>query len=393
MNQTMHAELSRLSSLIDLIYQGATAMNRWQEVLPAIANWLDSRTGLLFTPLHTPEQGGFQMVHQIPQSALELWNTKYAGQDLWTNNAVARGLVVEGNILLGQELVPQGELIASHFYQEFLSRLNIAHLLTGIVFGIGPESIATICSFHRFEDEEPFSESQKEKLSLLVPHISRALGVMFRLRDAEFKVASTLAALDRLPIGVLLFGTDGGVTFANSLAKSILDQQDGLRLRNRPGLGDSADVLASDHSFQNLLDEAIREAISPDILSTRHFSRAVAITRPSGRASFLLNFSSLPASNEFGMGWDAPRAIVFISDSATPIKLNNELLKSAYGLSAAEIRVAELVADGFSLQEIAKQHGRSVNTIKTQLKQIYEKTGTNSRARLVKLLIALAAAE
>ncbi len=76
-----------------------------------------------------------------------------------------------------------------------------------------------------------FSLEDKQKLSLLLPHLSRALGVMFKLRDAEFKVASTLAALDSVATGILLLGQGDGVVFANRAARSLLADEDGLALR------------------------------------------------------------------------------------------------------------------------------------------------------------------
>ena len=67
------------------------------------------------------------------------------------------------------------------------------------------------------------------------------------------------------------------------------------------------------------------------------------------------------------------------------------MLQSTYGLTPSEIRTAELVAEGEVLEEVARKLDLSVNTIKSQLNQIYAKTNTNSRAKLVKLLVVLTA--
>lgn len=387
-NLTELAHLSELSELIDLIYQGATEISGWHQALPAMADWLDASAAILYTPMHTPDSGGFQFPYQIPQSMLDLWSTQFVGQDPWTNSAVARGLAVEGNVLLGQDLVPQEELVLTHYYQDFLARFDTAHLLTSVVFGFGPDQITVICSFVRRINDVPFSQEQKEKLALLLPHLSRALGVMFRLRNAEFKVASSLAALDRLNNGVLLIGAEGEVTFANKAALSILKQQDGLQLLQ--GKRNFAGLFSTHDKTQHALIAAIREAISPDILTTQHFSRAVCVPRPSGLAPYTLNFSSLPLSNEFGLGDETPHAIAFLTDGAAIVQIDIELLKSFYGLTQAEAQLAAIMVDGGSLGEIAEQANVSVNTVKTQLGQIYAKTNTNSRTKLVRLLMSLA---
>lgn len=384
--------LASLSKLIDLIYQGATDLAAWQRVPDHLGEWMQASACTIFTPMHTPDKHGF-MVTNLSPSTMELWATKYQAHDIWAQRGFEKGYLVTGNVGRDQDLLSEQEFLESTIYKELFKPLDIGRLLTGVVFGAENKDIVpVICSFNR-PFNLPFTQQDVDKLELILPHISRALGVMFRLRDAEFRVATSMAALNRLPSGVFLLDADGGVTFANHAAKRILDRGDGLRLRNRPGVGGFADLLAVGMQFQSLLEDAVRDSISPEILSTRHFSRAVTIPKISGKPPFVLHFSSLPAHNEFGVGGSTPRAIAFLSDSATPIRMNADLLKSAYSLTKAEIRTAELVSDGFSLEDAAKQLDVSVNTIKSQLRQIYGKTNTNNRAKLVKLLLALAPAE
>ncbi|MGH0052757.1 MAG: response regulator transcription factor, partial [Sphaerochaetaceae bacterium] len=57
-----------------------------------------------------------------------------------------------------------------------------------------------------------------------------------------------------------------------------------------------------------------------------------------------------------------------------------------YGLSFREEEVLQLVAAGFSNQEIAKQLYISTNTVKTHIKNIYAKMGVNNRLQLFSLL-------
>ncbi len=383
-------ELARLSELIDLIYQGATDFSAWQLAAREISAWIGSSTGAILTPTHTPEMGGFNISYGLSPQVNEMWATKFAAHDIWARRALERNLVIAGNVLRDQQLVTEEEFLASPWSRDFLAPAGFGRILTGIVFA-GPEnrSIPVVVTCLRPFDQ-PYTEQDAEKLSLLIPHISRAIGVMFRLRDAEFRVATSLLALDHLPHGVLLFGADGGVAFANSAAKRILDPEDGLRLRKRPGNSNLSDLLAGDKRHQELLDDAIRESISPDILSTRHFAKAISISRSSGKTAFSLNFSSLPHGNEFGVGHEAPRAIAFLNDSTGIARIDARMLKSAFGLSNAEALTAELIANGYSNQDLASARNISINTVKTQLCSIYEKTGTDNRARLVKLLLTLA---
>jgi len=386
------AELAILSELIDTIYQGATEPDRWNNVLPAIANWLNAPKGLLFTPQHPIDQGGFYFSHALPDMMMQLWATKYHAKDVWAIRGVERGLITEGNVILGDEdLIPQEEFLRTEVYQELLSKVDIVHLLSSIVFGNGsPANIPwAVCALYRGLKEPKFTSFEKERFAIIVPHISRALGVMMRLKDMGLKVASSLSALDRLGSSVLLFGERGQVTFANKMALRLLEEQDGLRLKHAFGNSSFGDIIAGDKNAQLALVAAIRNAVSPNILNTGHFSRAVRIPRPSGRVDYLINFSSLASSNDFASGSDSPRAIAFITDSAAPVRLDAEILKRTYGLTPAEIRLMEAMAECLTLEEAADRFGVSRGTVKTQLLNVYGKTNTNSRAKLIRLIMSL----
>ena len=112
--------------------------------------------------------------------------------------------------------------------------------------------------------------------------------------------------------------------------------------------------------------------------------------RLSGCAPFTIKFSPLPAEHGFVIdSWNTPRAIAFINDSGEAIRLNHIVLKDAFGLTKAEIRISELILDGKCSEDISGEWGLSVNTLKTHLNRIYSKTNTTTRAGFVKLLITI----
>lgn len=66
-------------------------------------------------------------------------------------------------------------------------------------------------------------------------------------------------------------------------------------------------------------------------------------------------------------------------------------LQSAFALTAAEARVAGLVASGLSAPQVAKALGVAPTTVKTHLGHTFEKTGAHSQAALARLLAAFPA--
>lgn len=346
MYKSTQSELKQLSELIELIYQGITDPNIWATVAQAISEWIGSNIAMIFTPLHDIELDGFCVSYNISPQSMLLYGTKYQEHDIWINRANEQGLITTGNVLRDQQLVTEEEFLASKIYREFLvtrpEKELMGRLLTGIVFSETDATAPTvICAFHRALDN-PFTEYEVDKLNLLIPHLSRSLGVMFRLRNAEFKVANSFVAIDVLPNAVLLIAADGGVAFANLSAKKLLAENDGLTLKARFNAPTVMDLKAQDSNANQMLTQAIQNLLNPDIISVQHFSRAVSIPRLSGKPPYIFNFSTLPTENQFGIGPHAPRAILFINDSTKPIQLNLDLLKSTYGLTKAEGLAAEM---------------------------------------------------
>lgn len=66
-----------------------------------------------------------------------------------------------------------------------------------------------------------------------------------------------------------------------------------------------------------------------------------------------------------------------------------EMLSGSFGLSPAEVQIAEGLVVGADITEIAKQRSSSVNTVRTQVKALLSKTGVGSQTDLVRLLVSL----
>ena len=83
-----------------------------------------------------------------------------------------------------------------------------------------------------------------------------------------------------------------------------------------------------------------------------------------------------------------PFALVVSSELGWPAALDRTL-QEAFGLSAAEIDVVKGLVTSRSVREIAAERKRSVETIRTQIKAILQKTETRGQAELVRVCLSL----
>lgn len=386
-------ELTCFSNLIGLIYEGATDPSRWtKDILPAVAAYIEAPACILYSPVHTPQNGGYFFLHGITQEHVDLYVQKYYAEDVWKIGLAEKNLYSTGNVVLGDELIPRAQLLASNFYKECLARSkNMVQLLTGIVFGMeSSTSIPGACSFFRGSHHPDFDEENRARMRLVLPHLSRSLGVMQRLQSAELTVASSLAALDRLPSGVLLLDGSGTVAFANRSAQHMLEEGDGLRLRKLSHTAGLGDLVAESVSDSGAIRDAISATLRRDPYGTGHFSQSVTVARTSGLASYTLQFSALGEHSEFAGSRTAFAAIIFIADGLKTIDVDPAVLQRTYGLTPAEAKVAVTLLEFASAKEVAGVLSVSPHTVRTQIRNIYAKLGVDTRTRFVKLMLGLA---
>jgi DNA-binding CsgD family transcriptional regulator len=75
-------------------------------------------------------------------------------------------------------------------------------------------------------------------------------------------------------------------------------------------------------------------------------------------------------------------------DDALAVARHLELAEGIYGLSPAQARLARLIVDGHDLAAASGILGVSVNTLRTHLQRMFDRTGVRSQAALVRALLS-----
>ena len=371
--------------LVGHIYDAAMDADKWPGILQKVGQFMQASKAVLFTNLHLPSQGGFYFTWGIPQAVSQQYFDHYQPYDVWTQVGIQKEIFQEGNVTLGTELVPHQQFLESKIWRELLMQADMARLCTGVVFGIDNQYAMPVgVSLFRGVDEPSFDEQDRQKLQRLLRHFSRALGVMFQLRDADLQIAASRTALDGLRSGVILLNAQAEILLANQAAQRILQSQDGLTA------SENNTLITQCAETQAALQQILQTCLQRDLMEVPHFSQSISINRPSGKAAYKLFFSRLPEHHDFVAQPSSSQAMLFITDTEQPLKISAELLKTTYGLTDAEIKLAQQCLINDSMPAITTALNLSENTIKTQLASIYQKCGIHHRAELMKVLMALA---
>ncbi len=386
--------------LVHRIYDASLAPERWPEVMAGVVQACGAKRGGLFTPQHTPAQGGLMIPVDLPDSMMALWAARFSGveNDPFTRAAVARGLFREGLALDGDDLVPTRTLLPTPFYRELWSPVDIGRMCGGVVFdSTDAHKLPTVVVLFRRLQDPPFGSAELTLVRRFVAHLSRALGVMFHLRGAQWREASKRATLDRLGCGVVLVCARDGVTFMNGAAARQVAQGALWRMEAVQGEPPMLRLAPRLARFEADFRRAIAGALDPLALAEdEHFSHALLLPDAQGRPVCVVHTAPLRGSWASGpppyepLG-TAPQAILFLYDLTAALSVRPSLLMQLFELTEAEARVALQVLQGGSAGEMARAMGVATNTVRAQLQAVYAKTGTHRRADLLKLLLSLAA--
>ncbi|MCB5175403.1 helix-turn-helix transcriptional regulator [Microvirga lenta] len=179
---------------------------------------------------------------------------------------------------------------------------------------------------------------------------------------------------DALGFGTLVIGPDLQILHFNRLAK----QHFGAGLHIKAG-GLAASDPASDKVLQNILREH-RDGAS-------EARSALGLGRIDRRPLIL---RIVDIAGDMRPVFEGAALVAVLVDPETCPEPSPVLLQQLFGLTRKEARVATRLMCGLTVQEIAKEAGVSVGTIRAQIKAVFAKTGTKRQAELVGLMTRLA---
>lgn len=219
-------------------------------------------------------------------------------------------------------------------------------------------------------------------LELTVPHLSKAveMGRTFNMLRLRYK--AVLAALDKVGIGMCVATCDGYIAISNHEAQRILSNRDSLSLsRERQLVSRNDDVTAQLRTaIQLTAQTAIGKGIDDEI--------SITCPRISSKTPFLVVVSPLRDSNE-ELEPQFSGSLIYIIDPDQTAEFSTDGLSRIFALSAAETKVCDALIHGGTVKVIADQRGVSPETVRSQVRSIYSKTGVSSRTGLIRLALLI----
>jgi DNA-binding CsgD family transcriptional regulator len=247
----------------------------------------------------------------------------------------------------------------------------------GVIERKGTTVVCLVLS--RKADKPPFTDEEAARLGVML----RAVGSAWRMeRSARARVAHTGAAwnvLNRLTLGIILLDHKGQIAAVNLKALEVLRRGDTLTAFNG-----SLSLSLPQENLQ--LQAILGEFLASLPQQPPESSKALAVSRPDGKASIHLILTRV-TNGTAAHGNRQNLIAVFLSDPEQLGTPREEWLQDLYGLTRVESRLAVLMCQGLTPDEIAKKLRISVHTVRAYLKDVFLKMGVNRQAAMVRRLV------
>lgn len=369
-----------MPGLIRSVYDAALDASRWQEFLARFAAEFSSQTTMIFgqdfSDGSVEVTGGMTSLaahHGVDEESMASFAAYYCRTNVWTQD---ERMHHEGCIVNGSKFYPDKHLPRTEWHCDWLRPLDLFYTLAAVVEKRRHRSFNVTAV--RSKRCGPYTADEELRLQSLVPHLQTAFALHRRLHRAEALAHASLSVMESLPMGVVLLGEGACLLHANGRAHSLAQSSGLLRIHERDGLH------ATQHADDQRLQAAMRAVVSTPTGAPMHAGTGMRLRSLTGSELHVM-VAPLPHWSE-PFGAHACGA-VFISNPASALQSLEGVLRSLYGLTPAEARLAQGLVNGLSLQEYSEQQSVSIHTVRSQFRTIATKAGVGRQTDFVRAVL------
>lgn len=368
----------RMLAVIQALYDAALDETLWVRALQNLTEFTGSQAATFWT-LDSFEQP------RLP--VLTIYNFDLEFMHAYLNGMVPQDPTVQYLVRHPNEpIVHDGVVITErekdrHPYYDWHGRHSETRYRIVGQTQVSPEVQAGV-ALHRVGKAGRYEAGDVERFAYVHGHLQRALAIAFRLGSVTALQQSSSEVLDRDPAAILFLDEGRRIVYANRGAEALRSGSDGISLS-------SAGIVLARKQDQDQLQRLIAGVLSV-VRSPGTSGGVMRAARPSGKRPYAILVAPFPQQYP-ALTAVRPAVCIVISDPEAKRLLPEQRLQAAFGLTAAEAKLASLLAAGENLRSAAKTLGITYGTARARLSEIFVKTDTRRQAELVRLLLATSA--
>lgn len=373
------------SQLISRIYDAATDVNQWRSVLQSIAQACNADQCSMFFYDAQCRARNFAVAARIKEDLVDKYLLEFIDVEAADFHKqlclIDEGEVVTENDLLNITGKTYDEILGIEYMETFMPKLQFG---AGIIL-LHDNMMCSGLGVRRFFGAPLFDRETLDFLKRITPHLVQSIKIHNHINRANKTNQAILELLNHICKGVFLLDCNLRVIFSNAEAARILESCAVLEIGRQGKLFLTS--AQEDKQFQLLCEGLVQVAAQPqpEILQTVHFAAQV----PDSLHPLKISLSAVQGVAGSLLSREGVRLVMFVSDPERGGALPQFYLQKAYSLTATECNIIGELLNNRSVSDIAKLRGTTLETTRSQLKIIMQKTHTHSQAELSRLMVAL----
>ena len=369
----MHGD-DEVLELIGQIYDASLNPALWTGVLESACTYVQGATATVMSQDSAFKSAEFHFQWGNDPKYLQLYQEIYVK----LNPVLVPTLLYAkvGDIISTADLIPYDEFLSSRFYKEWVAPQGYVDS----VFTTLDKSSTGYAFFAvtRHERHGLVDDATRRRMGLLAPHFRRSVAISKVIDLNKVEAAALADTLDGLAAGMFLVNESGRLVHANVSGHQMLADKSVVQIV-------SSRLTSFDAQASGALYEVFAAAGVGDSAVGRG-GVAVPMTSRNGEryVAHVLPLTS-GARRQAGVTY-AAAAAVFVRKAVLDLPSPIETLAKVYHLSPAELRVLFAIVEIGGVPQVAPALGLSEPTVRSHLQHIFEKTGTDRQADLVKLV-------
>ncbi|MCG8391459.1 MAG: helix-turn-helix transcriptional regulator [Pseudomonadales bacterium] len=370
--------VSSRADLLDTLYEAPCNAEAWAQFLEKLVSATQSRSARMLVMDRHAETVLSSLKHNIDDSAHQQYVTHYVNACPWRPELKHK---LPGHLYSTflDFSCQQAAFYRTEFYNDWARQQDIHHGVCGTVWQ--DEDYTVQLLIQRTGGQGHYSREETADINDLISHVRRAIRLQTQISAMEHQRQGLQDTLNIQAQPFLLLTGQGRIVHLTDDARLLLEQHPLATLQR-------GQLCLLDPRLQGQLITLLRQVTLPN---TALVGAGGVISLPGDHSPPLRCLIS-PLRHEHSRHslwshYQEPLAILYLHDLTTDVLIDQDSLMQLFELSEAEARVATDISRGLSPQQIAARHNLSVHTVRTQLKAVFQKTGTSRQSELAKLVL------
>lgn len=360
------------AALLMLLYGTVGSPDGWTTFIDGLAASYGGGMATLF--MHDYSHHGSSVVAGTSgrTDCLEAYARYYSRINPWIVGVETRAV---GLVTATETVVPYQRLLATEFYNDWCRPHGIGAGIGVTVQRDGRRMMALSVLFPRIvleRDAEAIARLQR-----LVPHLLAAARLERQFAGLKTRVLATEGVLDAVVTAMMVVDAAGRIGYLNAAAEQLVADNDGLIVVRE-------EIRLAAPAQEKRLRGLIAIALQASKVVAARPGGMMRVSRPSGRMDYEVLVAPIRGTVLI-LGFTEAAAVVFVRDPDRRVPIRVEQLRCLYDLTEAEARLMQALLAGDTLNAVAAERGLSKETLRSQLKAVFLKTGTSSQLELIRL--------